>query len=430
MTGTTLRRLVVLLLAAFALRVAAGVWWQSRVGAGFGFGDSASYWSLGRALATGEPYRYGVADSQVARAPGYPLLLAPIFLFGGGNPPIFWARVLGAVLGTLSVAGVWWLARRLFGPAAGWLGALAAAFYPESVATSVFVLAEAPFCPLMLANLALWIAAWQADSPRRAGWLAVASGAVAGGATLVRPSWLLFLPFAVGIGVLFRGVAWAEESDAPGRRAPARRRHLLLGAAMAAGILLVMAPWWIRNFQAVGRFVPTTLEVGASLYDGLNPHADGGSNMAFVDDFVRREREHPSAAEDIPLEVRLDRRMRHDALAWAKANPGRVVQLAGIKFLRIWNIWPNEESFGSWPLRLLIMLTYVPVLVLGILGAAQTVRRGWPYWLCWLPAVYFTLLHVVFVGSIRYRQPAVLGLIVLAAGWVAARRRSSSTTEG
>jgi hypothetical protein len=39
--------------------------------------------------------------------------------------------------------------------------------------------------------------------------------------------------------------------------------------------------------------------------------------------------------------------------------------------------------------------------------------------LAWLPAVYLSLVHVVFVGSIRYREPAMLAMTVLAAGVLA-----------
>ncbi len=428
---TITKKLALLLLAAFLLRLGAGLWWQSRIGVGFGFGDSESYWSLGRTIALGEPYQFGKADSRVFRTPGYPALLAPVFLLGGPDPPVFWGRVLGALFGTLSVVGVWWFARGLFGSRAGWIAGAAAAVYPEAIAGSVFVLSEAPFCPLMLANLGLWVVAWQTESPRRAGLLAAAAGATAGVATLVRPSWLLFLPFALAVGLALGPKGTVPFLLRKNRDSPqaARRRHLLLGLVMLLGMVLVMAPWWIRNARAVGRFVPTTLEVGASLYDGLNPRATGASKMSLVDRFLQEERLDQSNPDE-PLEVRLDRRMRDEALAWARANPARVVQLAGIKFLRMWNIWPNEASLSSWPLRLLVMLTYVPVLLLGILGAVKTIRQGWPYWLCWLPAVYFTLLHVVFVGSIRYRQPAMLGLIVLAAGLVVAWPRDGATKEG
>ena len=92
------------------------------------------------------------------------------------------------------------------------------------------------------------------------------------------------------------------------------------------------------------------------------------------------------------------------------------MQLAAIKITRLWNVWPNEAEFRSWPLRLAVVVTYVPVMVCALVGAWRFTRRGWPYVLCWLPAAYLTLLHVVFVSSIRYREPALLPLAVLAAG--------------
>jgi hypothetical protein len=186
---------------------------------------------------------------------------------------------------------------------------------------------------------------------------------------------------------------------------------------MLLGLALAMTPWWIRNATVAGRFVPTTLQVGASLYDGMNPDATGASDMAFVPGFTERVGREPAVPGE-PFEVRLDRRFREEALAFARRNPGKVARLAVVKLYRMWNLWPNEPSLSSWPVRIVVAMSFVPVLLLGLLGAARTVRGGWPYWLCWLPAVYFTGLHVIFVSSIRYRQPAMLGLIVLAAGVV------------
>ena len=77
------------------------------------------------------------------------------------------------------------------------------------------------------------------------------------------------------------------------------------------------------------------------------------------------------------------------------------------------------SSFRSPLLKLVVLLSYGPSLVLSLVGGWRYRRAGWPYVLTWLPAVYFTLLHIVFVGSIRYREPAVLALMPLAAGVLA-----------
>jgi hypothetical protein len=144
--------------------------------------------------------------------------------------------------------------------------------------------------------------------------------------------------------------------------------------------------------------------------------------MDYVPAFDRAEREAEAAGTvdtSDSFEYRLDRRMRDAAVAWAREHPADVLRLAGVKFARIWNLWPNEAAFSRPLIRLAVAVTYLPLLILGLVGAYQAMRRGWPYVLCFLPALYLTSLHMIFIGSIRYREPAMIGLIVLAAGAVA-----------
>lgn len=394
-----------LLLVALAVRLVAAAAWERRVGSErFGFPDSYSYWKLARAIAQGEPFRHGSSD--VFRTPGYPLLLAPLFL--RHEPSHAAARWLGAGLGTLAVAAVGWLASQLFDRRAALLAAGMVALYPGAVALSIFVLSEAPFCPLIVAQVGCSVAAWRAVGPRDWLW-SVGSGVLAGAATLMRPSWLLFVPFAAVAAVVLDRTHW--------------RRHVRLTAALLLGLIVTMTPWWVRNYRVAGRFVPTTLQVGASLYDGWNPDATGASDMRFVPAITQAQRDADARATQSlvgTFEDRLDARHRDAALAWAREHPGRVVQLAAIKFVRIWNVWPNTHELRSLSLRLLTATGYVPLLAAGLWGAWRF-GRTWPFALCWLPAVYLTGLHVIFVGSIRYREPAMQLLAVLAAGAVAER---------
>lgn len=398
---------------ALVVRLSAVAWWQARHGEQFVFGDSYSYWALGQAIAAGEPYQYGTPDARVFRTPGYPLVLAAVFRIGGADVSAFWARAVGAVLGTAAVGLTYLLARRLFDPRVGIVAAALASVYPGAVAMSIFVLAEAAFCPLLIAQLIAWVASHQSTaSGSRLGWSAVA-GALAALATLVRPSWLLFTPLAIA-------VSWAI--------GPNRWQRAGQGAWMLAAMLVVMSPWWVRNWHVTGHFVPTTLQAGASLYDGLNPVADGSSDMAFVGRFIAEERREDAWATE-PFEYRLDRRMRRAALDWAADHPAEVWRLAAVKFGRMWNLWPNDPEFRGAGLQTVVAISYVPIMLAGLYGVWRFALWRWPVALCWLPAAYLTLLHVIFVSSIRYREPAMFGMLVLAAAAIttAARHRGEKT---
>ncbi len=413
------KQLGLILLVALGLRAGAAIAWQQRLKGDFGFPDTESYWQLAQRLAAGERYVFQPADQpveyRVFRTPGYPAALAPIFWFWQGDAAVWAARFQSVALSVATVALVGLIAWQLCGWPTGRSAALIAAFYPEAIAAGAFILSESLFCPLMLAQLLFWLRAEQSPSSRGMATSAAAAGVCGGLAVLSRPSWLLFVPM-VGVGLLI-GLAWPWARRREDRSGEQLSKRLFVVLVVFGTSLLTLTPWWWRNARVAGCFVPTSLQIGASLYDGLNPAADGSSNMAFTRQFIDRQL---AAEGDVPLtaaqrEVELDRQMRDAAIDWLRAHPWQAICLSGRKLLRMWLPGPNDAALASGTVRWGVALTYLPVLLLAAYGLWRGQWGKWPLALLWLPAVYFTGLHVVFVASIRYRLPAMLCLIVLAA---------------
>lgn len=409
---------LVLLCLALITRVGGATYWQQQASAEqklLRLGDSHSYWTLAKSVARGQPYEYGSPNASVFRAPTYPITLAPFTLFKNESTGVWYARLCGCLLGTCSVALVALMAKSI-GDHRSMIGAgLLAAVYPGAIGMSIVLLSEAVFCPLMLFQLWLWQRAWQSRNKRATFWLSFASGIVAGLAIMARPSWVLFTPFICGLGVLL------------GRF---RSQHLRIGVYACIGICVAMSPWWIRNASLTHRFVPTTLQVGPSLYDGLHEGASGASDegMQFMRALEQQQRQLDEAADRVEstFEYRLNQTAQQAAIEWATTHPEKVVRLALAKFCKTWSIWPNGGEVGSSTLRIGLTVGCFGIVGLSIIGSyflrrnnpsacerSQESAGNWCWFVCWLPSLYFTLLHTIFVGSIRYREPAVLVLCVL-----------------
>ncbi|MDR2706931.1 MAG: phospholipid carrier-dependent glycosyltransferase [Planctomycetaceae bacterium] len=387
---------------ALLLRVVAAGYWEYRVGAeNFYFGDSDTYWKLGQTIASGKPYTYG--GQAIHRMPGYPVLLSPLFLVFGENPSIRTARFENVVIGTLTVLAVAWLAWILFRDStlaliAGWITAID----PLNIMMSVLVLSEAPFCLFLVLHIGYWIKAFKSFPATN--WRSLLlSGLFAAMAVYCRPSWLYFIPFAVVLGTIF-----SLRNYKP---------ILKSGVVIFVVCTLCLIPWWVRNYHVSGHFVSTTLQVGPGLYDGLNPKATGASDMKFVEEFRNAEIRISDRATEKTLEYRLNQKMRQAAADWAWKHPDLAWKLATTKFFRLWNFRPNEESLSNSIVTIAVFCTYCPVLVLSLIGVIRSMFYDFSVRLLWIPAVYITGLHIIFVSSIRYRVPAMICFSILAA-WV------------
>ena len=136
-----------------------------------------------------------------------------------------------------------------------------------------------------------------------------------------------------------------------------------------------------------------------------------------------------SAAVRGLTEVEYNRYFLRASFEAMRADPPRIARLAVRKLARMWNPVPNVADYQSWAVRLISAAWMAPLLLLALAGVfvlrkAAPGRAGALIVYLLLPALYLTALHMVFVGSVRYRLGAVPMLMVLAAvalerGWAA-----------
>ena len=419
---------IAIVVFAILLRMIAAVVWQFQCeasGTSLRFGDSYSYWTISRNVVVDGQYQFGSSESKIFRAPVYPLVLAPFawcehyFLGGFAQwPAVLMSRFIGCFLGGLVVWIVMRWTREIAGVRASRCSGVLAATYCGAVGMSIFVLSEAVATPLIV--LSMWLL-WRSTKvlgteQGSKGYLwTIASAISFGGACLARPSWglwpLVVFPFLL---IASKPAGWFY-----------LRKLFFCGSVFLGMVVLVMAPWWVRNYTITGKFVPTTLQVGASLYDGWHPGASGSSdeNMEFSMQTMRRivQEEsmlaNPREGLESTLEWRIDRRLHKEAWDWAIGNPSDALWLGLIKFRKTWSPVPQARELSNRWVRWWEALSYLLIVVLSVLGLYRlgVDRKRWAdgIWMA-LPCVYLAILHMVFVGSVRYRQPGVLVLCGLA----------------
>jgi len=361
-------------------------------------GDAAGYWELGKNWASGKGLTAHDPSRQIMRMPGFPALIAAsVRLFGENLMPL---RILLACIGTATCAFVFLLGRCLFDETIGLIAAAWCAVSPVMVGFSPLILSETLFAACLVLSLLAMVKLVQIDrhpsdaetGKSTSGILsALWVGVTIALATYARPSWLLAAP-------LFAIVLVGSS--------PCKRRAVLCASVACLGTLAALLPWAWRNHEVSGHWVLTTLWVGPSLYDGLNPEADGSSDMQFFDDDNYPER---------MTEVEVDQAYRRRAWQFAIDEPGRVVQLAVAKLWRFWKPWPNAAQFRQWWGIALTSLFFVPLVALALWGMRSPNVDRWSLLLTIGPVLYFSVIHMIFVGSLRYRLPVEYPLSVLSA---------------
>jgi 4-amino-4-deoxy-L-arabinose transferase-like glycosyltransferase len=342
---------------------------------------------------------------EIQRPPMYPLMLAIFLKLKLGLTGV---KVAQALMGALLCLMVYVLSRELAGEWPARIAGLIAAVDPFSIYFTGLILSETLFLLLFVTSWYYIVRTWREIGSREPTTHWVASALVAGllgaGAVLTRSE---VLPV-----YLLVPVVWLLAGP---------RR--LVGFAVGAGMLLVLcvglSPWIARNYMRTstkdepGHLVVTTLKVGESLFEAVGPFATGGPN--------KENTVWPPQAEALLSdEYARNQYLLDKSLVYMQEDPGRTLKLAGRKFLRTWNIFPNYEGVRTRFNMIVSASAFIPTLACALVGLVVSLRRREVLWLL-LPIVVMTLLHVVFVGSVRYRlsmMPFVMTLSGVGVWWI------------
>lgn len=253
--------------------------------------DELAYDAWARRIAGGD----WLGDTVFFQEPLYPYLLGAVYRIFGADMAV--ARGLNVALALLWVLCTARIAALVGGRRAGITVGVVAALATPLVHTTALVLKPS----LFLALLGALVLSLLEERRRPSRWRALAIGAVAALAALVRGNALLLLPILV-CWPLVRRILEPRARTGPWREDRRRIAWATLGA------LCVLAPVALRNGIVGGVFTPTTSGAGTNLYVGNHPTNPWGvaTELPFVRGIPEHEADDWRREAERRLGVRLD----------------------------------------------------------------------------------------------------------------------------
>jgi hypothetical protein len=114
-------------------------------------------------------------------------------------------------------------------------------------------------------------------------------------------------------------------------------------------------------------------------------------------------------------ELERDSWLSEKAHEWIQAHPGEALRLMIVKIGRTWSPVPLSNEYGGRRVYVVVGVAFgVPFFLLILLGLWKGALPRPAKVFLLLPAIYFTGIHALSVGSLRYRIPVEPPMAVLA----------------
>jgi 4-amino-4-deoxy-L-arabinose transferase-like glycosyltransferase len=378
-------------------------------------GDQIFYNVQANQLARGEGFTDPRDGSETAQHPPLTALaLAPTSWvaerFDEGGEHTLAQRFTMAVLGVGVVVLVALIGRRVAGVRAGLIAAGIAAVAPNLWMNDGLVMSETLAALAVALAILLAYRFWDVPTWSNAAWIGVAIGLAA----LARAELGLLLVFMVLPLALF--VHDQPAVEARGRSVGARL-GLVVVAALAT--LLVVSPWLVLNLTRFDEPVLFSTNDGLTLCGANSPGAYDGVGTGLWDPSACARSDPVVEGEDAG---EVSNRLRRQGLEYVGDHLDRLPVVALARVARVWSLYApgymaeyNEgegrEQWASW----LGFVSFWVMVPFAVAGGVALRRRRIPLTPLVAQFVMVTVTALAIYGLVRFRVPAEVALVVLAA---------------
>ena len=399
---TTLVRWIVLIIIyiGFALRIAVALY-SSSDAMGANLRGDLLHHQVAHNLTLGHGFVLEVGVPYSFNPPGYSFFLACSYILFGQH----WFAVAfsQAAISMLSAGLVYLTAKKLFNRKAGMFAAALSSFYPYTVYHSSRVMDTTLFTFILLVAICFFVHVWQNGDWKI--WLLL--GILLGLGCLVRTTMLaVFISIAVWLIIV---LGW--------------KRGAVALTICSLGVMSVVLPWTFRNFVAKGELIFISSKGMANTYMGNNKltmeYIDQGISLdkLWQDERFKRPPKGLSSVDERQWFL-------SQVVDFFNKNTNDHYRLLSRKLIFFWspninpsieysggsNVWSEESGalFGfsfTYIRDIAYTVSYVILVVLSVLGFANSISARREAWLVLLILLVYTLVNVLVWTSTRLRIP-------------------------
>lgn len=357
---------------------------------------------VARSLALGQGISnplHGTTGPTALVMPVYPALMALSFkIFGIYSKGAAIAILsLNSLFSALTCIPIFLIGLRSFDRRTGKIAAWIWALFPNAIYFSANWMWATCLSTLLLALLFLVVLHLKESSSKPA-WIGFGLGC--GAAALTEPNVMSVLPF-LGLWACYR--------------LRARKQQWLAPAGLAAlAFILVVSPWFVRNYEAFHRFIPFRDGLGLELYVGNNGYTAHWANSSLRPSNSPTElAEYAQSGEIVYMAHK-----QQQALAFIEANKAWYVEMTLRRWLYLWTgFWSFDKSYLEGepmdPPNIVLNLVLLVLVFAGLRRAIHERREQVPPYL--LLFLFFPLVYCLTHPEVYYMRPLDPFMILLAA---------------